>query len=85
VRKTVAGYAGEDTAERLVRDLRIGSSVLCRSVMAAPWGFGIAGRDVGSFHMLLEGHGWLEAEGSTGRSGSEPATSSCSPPGGLTG
>ena len=62
MRKTVAGYAGEDTAERLVRDLRIGSSVLCRSVMAAPWGFGIAGRDVGSFHMLLEGRGWLEVE-----------------------
>jgi AraC-like DNA-binding protein len=64
VRKTVAGYAGEDAAERLVRDLRIGSSVLCRSVMAAPWGFGIAGRDVGSFHMLLEGRGWLEVDGS---------------------
>jgi hypothetical protein len=66
VRKTVAGYAGEDTAERLVRDLRIGSSVLCRSVMAAPWGFGIAGRDVGSFHMLLEGRGWLEVENAPG-------------------
>jgi AraC family transcriptional regulator, alkane utilization regulator len=66
VRKTVAGYAGEDAAERLVRDLRIGSSVLCRSVMAAPWGFGIAGRDVGSFHMLLEGRGWLQVEESAG-------------------
>ena len=65
VRKTVAGYAGEEPAERLVRDLRIGSSVLCRSVMAPPWGFGIAGRDVGSFHMLLEGRGWLEVEGAT--------------------
>jgi AraC-like DNA-binding protein len=66
VRKTVAGYAGEEPAERLVRDLRIGSSVLCRSVMAAPWGFGIAGRDVGSFHMLLEGRGWLEVDGEPG-------------------
>ena len=66
VRKTVAGYAGEDTAEWLVRDLRIGSSVLCRSVMAAPWGFGIAGRDFGSFHMLLEGSGWLEVENAPG-------------------
>jgi AraC-like DNA-binding protein len=63
VRKTVAGYAVEDAAQQLVRDVRIGSSVLCRSLMAAPWGFGIAGRDAGSFHMLLEGRGWLEVEG----------------------
>ena len=62
----MVGYAGQEPAERLVGDLRIGSSVLCRSVMAAPWGFGIAGRDVGSFHMLLEGHGWLEVEGAPG-------------------
>jgi AraC family transcriptional regulator, alkane utilization regulator len=32
-------------------------------VMSAPWGFGIAGRDVGSFHMVIEGRGWLEVEG----------------------
>jgi AraC-like DNA-binding protein len=63
VRKTVASYAVEDAAQQLVRDVRIGSSVLCRSVMAAPWGFGIAGRDAGSFHMLLAGRGWLEVEG----------------------
>jgi AraC-like DNA-binding protein len=49
-----------------VRDLRIGSSVLCRSVMAAPWGFGIAGRDGGTFHVVIEGHGWLEVEGAHG-------------------
>jgi AraC family transcriptional activator of mtrCDE len=33
--------------------------------MAAPWGFGVAGRDVGSFHMVIEGHGWLEVEAMT--------------------
>jgi AraC family transcriptional regulator, alkane utilization regulator len=66
VRKTVAGFAVEDTADRLLQDLRIDSSVLCRSVMAAPWGFGIARRDVGSFHMVLEGRGWLDVEGSAG-------------------
>lgn len=63
--KTVAGYADSDAAHQLVRQVRIESSVLCRSVMAAPWGFGIAGREVGSFHMVIEGQGWLEVEGSS--------------------
>jgi AraC-like DNA-binding protein len=63
VRKTVAGYDDRGTANELVRDLRIDSAVLCRSVMSAPWGFGIAGRDAGSFHMVIEGRAWLEVEG----------------------
>jgi AraC family transcriptional regulator, alkane utilization regulator len=68
VRKTVASFADGDVVNELLRDFRIDSSVLCRSVMAAPWGFGVAGRERGSFHMLLVGHGWLEVEGR-----SEPA------------
>jgi AraC-like DNA-binding protein len=63
VRKTVAGFGGGDVASELLRDVRIESSVLCRSVMAAPWGFGVAGRDLGSFHMVLAGRGVLEVEG----------------------
>jgi AraC-like DNA-binding protein len=63
VRKTVAAYDDRGAVDQLVRDLRISSSVLCRSVMAAPWGFGIAGRDAGTFHMVIEGRGWLDVEG----------------------
>jgi AraC-like DNA-binding protein len=63
MRKTVAAHPVGGAVEQLVRDVRIASSVLCRSVMAAPWGFGIAGRDVGSFHMVVDGRGWLEVEG----------------------
>jgi AraC-like DNA-binding protein len=63
MRKTVARFADGDVASELLRDFRIDSSVLCRSVMAAPWGFGVAGRDAGSFHMVIEGQGWLEVEG----------------------
>ena len=66
MRKTVVGYDDRGPVDQLVRDLRIGSSVLCRSVMAAPWGFGIAGRDAGTFHMVIEGGGWLEVEGAGG-------------------
>jgi AraC-like DNA-binding protein len=63
VRKTVAAFGDGDIVTELLRDFRIDSSVLCRSVMAAPWGFGVAGRERGSFHMLLVGRGWLEVEG----------------------
>lgn len=63
MRKTVARFADGDVANELLRDFRIDSSVLCRSVMAAPWGFGVVERDAGSFHMVLEGQGWLEVEG----------------------
>ena len=65
MRKTVLAPADGDLASELLRDVRIASSVLCRSVMAPPWGFGVAGRDVGSFHVLLSGAGYLEVEGST--------------------
>jgi len=57
MRKTVARFADGDITNELLHDFRLDSSVLCRSVMAAPWGFGVAGREVGSFHMVLEGHG----------------------------
>jgi AraC family transcriptional regulator, alkane utilization regulator len=64
MRKTVALFADGDVANELLRDFRVHSSVLCRSVMASPWGFAVAGREAGSFHMVLEGQGWLEVEGS---------------------
>jgi hypothetical protein len=65
MRKTVARFADGDVANELLRGFRIDSSVLCRSVMAAPWGFGVVDRDAGSYHMVLEGQGWLEVEGVT--------------------
>jgi AraC-like DNA-binding protein len=61
--KWIAGFGHGDVATELLRDFRVDSSVLCRSLMAPPWGFGVEGRDVGSFHMVLEGQGWLEVEG----------------------
>ena len=63
MKKTVAEFSDTDVANQLLRDFRIESSVLCRSVMGAPWGFGVAARAVGSFHLVLSGQGWLEVEG----------------------
>jgi AraC family transcriptional activator of mtrCDE len=66
VRKTVARFAGGDLASEFGYTLRIESSVLCRSVMTPPWGFGVAARDMGSFHLLIDGEGWLEVDGRDG-------------------
>jgi AraC-like DNA-binding protein len=63
MRKTVARFADGDVANELLREFRIDSSILCRSLMAPPWGFGVANRDAGSFHMVLDGGGWLEVDG----------------------
>jgi AraC-like DNA-binding protein len=63
VRKTVAEFAGGEVAEELLHDFHVRSSVLCRSLMGAPWGFGVASKQKGSFHMILDGAGWLEVEG----------------------
>jgi AraC-like DNA-binding protein len=61
--KQVARFTDGDVPGRLLHEFRIASSVLCRSVMAPPWGFSVDARDAGSFHLLLAGDGWLEADG----------------------
>jgi AraC-like DNA-binding protein len=61
--KTVTRFAGGDIASELALALRIESSILCRSVVAPPWGFGVAARNEGSFHLVLDGQGWLYLEG----------------------
>lgn len=61
--KQIARFEDADVPSQLIWDFRIESSVLCRSVMAAPWGFGVPERAEGSFHLLLAGEGWLEVDG----------------------
>jgi AraC-like DNA-binding protein len=63
VAKQVARFEDTDVPSQLILDFRVASSVLCRSVMAAPWGFGVPERAEGSFHLLLAGGGWLEVDG----------------------
>ena len=61
--KQVASFTDGGVSPQLLRDFRIASSVLCRSLMAPPWGFSVDPRDVGSFHLMMAGDGWLEADG----------------------
>ena len=57
----------EDTLSALLGRLRVRSSVWCRSEMSAPWGFGVPARESASFHLFVEGEGWVEIGGVDGR------------------
>jgi AraC family transcriptional regulator, alkane utilization regulator len=52
-----------DPVAQLLGLLRVRSSVYCRSVMRAPWGFGVLARSVAGFHLVTEGSCWLEVDG----------------------
>src|SRR5438874_4941658 len=52
-----------DPVTQLLGLLRVRSTVYCRSVMRAPWGFGVVARPVAGFHLVTQGSGWLEIDG----------------------
>jgi AraC-like DNA-binding protein len=47
----------------MLQDLRVTSTVFCRSEMRAPWGFAVKAHGRMAFHLVLAGGGWLEVEG----------------------
>jgi AraC-like DNA-binding protein/mannose-6-phosphate isomerase-like protein (cupin superfamily) len=52
-----------DPISQILRLLRVRSTVYCRSVMGAPWGFGVQSHGNPSFHVVTSGSCWLEVEG----------------------
>jgi AraC-like DNA-binding protein len=52
-----------DALSDVLSSVRFRSALLCRSEMTAPWGFGVAGRDFATFHLVLEGNGFVDVEG----------------------
>src|SRR5438093_369705 len=52
-----------DGVDELLRSVRLRSSVWCRSELSAPWSFGVRARDAASFHLVVDGGGWLDVEG----------------------
>jgi AraC family transcriptional regulator, alkane utilization regulator len=51
-----------DALSEVLRALRVRSTVWCLSQLGAPWAFGVDQRAVASFHLVLEGGGWLEVD-----------------------
>ena len=61
--RVLSTFAETDTLSDVLRSLRVRSTVFCLALMDAPWGFEVPGREVASFHLVLEGRGLLEVEG----------------------
>jgi AraC family transcriptional regulator, alkane utilization regulator len=59
-------FSGADLVGGLMRDLRVQSTILCRSELSAPWGFAVRPRDLAAFHVVLRGECFLEIEGVDG-------------------
>lgn len=51
-----------DLVSNLLESVRARSVLFCRSALRAPWGFSISGRDILTYHVVVEGAGWLSVE-----------------------
>jgi AraC-like DNA-binding protein len=56
----VKGSNGRTAVELLLRDLRVSSTLFCRTDFGAPWGFGVHAHGRAAFHLVTEGECWLE-------------------------
>jgi AraC-like DNA-binding protein len=52
-----------DAISQLLGDLRVRSTLYCRSELRAPWGLAVKPAEVPVFHMVSHGHCWLEVAG----------------------
>ena len=56
-----------DPISRVLRVVRIRSTVWCRSLLGAPWGFGVQAHGNPAFHIVTSGRCWLEVHGEPGQ------------------
>ncbi|TMK99105.1 MAG: AraC family transcriptional regulator [Actinobacteria bacterium] len=59
----LSDFDASDPVSQVLRLLRIRSTVYCRSVMGAPWGFGVEPHGNPAFHVVTAGSCWLEVDG----------------------
>ncbi len=63
----LSDFDPSDQVSQLLRVIRIRSTVYCRSLMAAPWGFGVQAHGDPAFHVVTAGRCWLEVDGEPGQ------------------
>jgi AraC-like DNA-binding protein len=49
-----------DPLSEVLLPVRVRSSLYCRSEFTAPWGFAVEARPSATFHLVIDGHGWLD-------------------------
>jgi AraC-like DNA-binding protein len=58
----LSDFHPSDPISQILRLIRIRSTVYCRSLMSAPWGFGVESHGNPAFHVVTAGSCWLEVE-----------------------
>ena len=56
-------FSPADPISQVLRVIRICSTVYCRSLLSAPWGFGVQAHGNPAFHVVTSGGGWLQVDG----------------------
>lgn len=54
------GLDPSDPVSRLLRPIRITTTLYCHSTMGAPWGFGVKAHGNPAFHIVTSGQSWLQ-------------------------
>jgi AraC-like DNA-binding protein len=63
----LSDFAASDSVAQVLRTVRVRSTVYCRSLMRAPWGFGVEAHGNPAFHVVTEGRCWLQVDGEPGQ------------------
>jgi AraC-like DNA-binding protein/mannose-6-phosphate isomerase-like protein (cupin superfamily) len=61
--QSILGTRSDDIVSDVLAAVRVRTTVYCRSEMRAPWGFGVDAHGNPSFHVVVRGRCWLEADG----------------------
>ncbi len=61
--ETLRDSRNPDAVSEALRAVRVRSSVYCRSLLGAPWGFGVEAHGHPAFHVVTAGECWLEVDG----------------------
>src|SRR5262249_50636179 len=66
VTERLSSSLASDSIDALLRVLRVSSTLLCRSKLGAPWGFGVRAHGLAAFHVVTAGDCWLQVDGDDG-------------------
>lgn len=61
--KLLTEFDPSDRISQLLRVVRVRSTVYCRSLLGAPWGFGVDAHGNPAFHVVTSGRCWLDVDG----------------------
>lgn len=58
----LSDFGAADSVTQVLRAVRVRSTIYCRSLMGAPWGFGVEAHGNPAFHVVTSGRCWLQVD-----------------------